>query len=263
MATTTKLRGNAIIGLTIFNAQIATTAGIAYTKLAAITDGNSYYSGTNVDAALDEISNQLGGATSTTFNFTEANVLTDNDAVYAALEKLDLEFGDLASTSNAEGASLVGVEDSGGNFTGTDVEAVLAELQANIIAVSTGTAWKDAVEVKTVGALSGETYDNGSSGVGATLTAAVGIETIDGIQVIAANFSTGDRILVTEDGVSNNSRAGIYTITVLSTAGLALVLTRATDNDQTGEFSSAATFVKRGRYHTVGMVSVYSSSNNI
>ena len=48
MATTTKLRGNAIIGLTIFNAQIATTAGIAYTKLAAITDGNSYYSGTNV-----------------------------------------------------------------------------------------------------------------------------------------------------------------------------------------------------------------------
>lgn len=35
---------------------------------------------------------------------------------------------DLASTSNGEGASTIGVEDSGGNFTGTDVEAVLAEL---------------------------------------------------------------------------------------------------------------------------------------
>lgn len=35
---------------------------------------------------------------------------------------------DLASTANAKGASLIGIEDSGGNFTGTNVEAVLAEL---------------------------------------------------------------------------------------------------------------------------------------
>lgn len=34
----------------------------------------------------------------------------------------------LASTSNGDGAFLIGVEDSAGNFTGTDVEAVLAEL---------------------------------------------------------------------------------------------------------------------------------------
>lgn len=41
---------------------------------------------------------------------------------------------DLASTAHSKGASLVGVEDSGGNFAGADVEAVLAELQANILA---------------------------------------------------------------------------------------------------------------------------------
>lgn len=35
---------------------------------------------------------------------------------------------DLASTTNGEGASTIGVEDSAANFTGTDVEAVLAEL---------------------------------------------------------------------------------------------------------------------------------------
>ena len=35
---------------------------------------------------------------------------------------------DLASTANGEGASIVGIEDSAGNFTATDVEAALAEL---------------------------------------------------------------------------------------------------------------------------------------
>lgn len=35
---------------------------------------------------------------------------------------------DLASTANLKGASTVGVEDTAGNFTGTEVESVLAEL---------------------------------------------------------------------------------------------------------------------------------------
>jgi hypothetical protein len=34
----------------------------------------------------------------------------------------------LASTSNGEGASLIGIEDAGGFFTATDVEGALAEL---------------------------------------------------------------------------------------------------------------------------------------
>lgn len=38
----------------------------------------------------------------------------------------------LASTANGKGASLVGVEDSAANFSGTTVETVLAELQGNI-----------------------------------------------------------------------------------------------------------------------------------
>ena len=39
----------------------------------------------------------------------------------------------LASTTNGEGASTIGVEDSAGNFTATDVEGVLAELYGSII----------------------------------------------------------------------------------------------------------------------------------
>ena len=113
-------------------ADLGSTSNALGASLIGIEDASSYYTGTDIEAALNELEAQLGGATSTTFGFAEDNVLADNDAVYAALDKLDLKWGDLASTANGEGASLVGVEDSAGYFTGTDVEAVLAELYGNI-----------------------------------------------------------------------------------------------------------------------------------
>ncbi len=107
---------------------LASVANGEGASLVAVEDAGTYWTGTDAEAVLDEISTQIGGATSTTFNFTEANVLADNDAIYAALEKLDLKHGDYASVANGEGASLIGVEDVGGYYTGATVEAVLTEL---------------------------------------------------------------------------------------------------------------------------------------
>lgn len=94
----------------------------------AITDTHGYYTVDTTSGATDELALQIGGLTSGTFNFTEDNVVADNDAVYAAIDKLDLKWGDLASTANTEGASLVGLEDAGGYFTATNVEQVADEL---------------------------------------------------------------------------------------------------------------------------------------
>lgn len=139
----------------VFTIDAADAKAIEASKLASTTNGegaaiigvedaSAYFTGTDLESVLNEIEAQIGGATSSTFNFTENNVLADNDFVYPALEKLDLKFGDLASTANGEGASLVGVEDSAGNFTATDVEGVLSELY-DLASVSTG-------ETATVGA---------------------------------------------------------------------------------------------------------------
>jgi len=46
---------------------------------------------------------------------------------------------ELASTANGEGASMIGVEDSAGNFTGADVEAVLAEIMTLLAGVTGAT----------------------------------------------------------------------------------------------------------------------------
>jgi hypothetical protein len=107
---------------------LASTTSGKGAAIVGIEDSAAYYTGTDLEAVLAEIKSQLGGATSSTYNFTENNVLADNDAVYAALNKLDLKWGDLASTSSGEGASLVGINDAGNYFSATTVEAALQEL---------------------------------------------------------------------------------------------------------------------------------------
>jgi|FLOH01.1.fsa_nt_gi hypothetical protein len=93
-----------------------------------ITDGGTYYTTDTIDGALDAIALQIGGATDTTYNFTEANVCTDNTAVYANLQALDLAIGDLWSAAAGEGAALIGSEDIGTFYVGATVEAILQEI---------------------------------------------------------------------------------------------------------------------------------------
>jgi hypothetical protein len=69
------------------------------------------------------------------------------------------------------------------------------------------------------------TYNNGTSGVGATLTSSTtGVFTFDGVTVALA-----DRILVKSQ--TTTTQNGIYTVTTLGATGVACVLTRATDSD--------------------------------
>jgi hypothetical protein len=104
---------------------------------------------------------------------------------------------------------------------------------------------KEAVRVATTAALPAVTV--GGSGVGKTLTAdAVGVVTLDGEDLTAANsYAIGDRILVKNQAILADN--GIYTITTLSAAGAALVLTRATDADEDAEVTNGMfCFVKEG-----------------
>ena len=106
---------------------------------------------------------------------------------------------------------------------------------------------KDSVRLATDAALPANTQTG--SGVGAFLTMdAVGIVTVDGEDLTAANgYNVGDRILVKDE--VDQTHNGIYTITTLSDAGTALVLTRATDfdGDPANEVSKdAETFVAEG-----------------
>lgn len=104
-----------------------------------------------------------------------------------------------------------------------------------------GVTWKEAVQAATTAALAANTYANGASGVGATLTANANgaIANIDGYAVVA-----GDRLLVQNEATASHN--GIYTATQLGDGTHPYILTRATDNDDGTEIAASAVFVLNG-----------------
>lgn len=89
---------------------------------------------------------------------------------------------------------------------------------------------KDAARVATTSALPTSTYSNGTSGVGATLTADANgaLPSIDGVALVV-----NDRILVKNQ--ANAFENGIYEVTQLGDGATPWVLTRTTDADEDSE----------------------------
>ena len=80
------------------------------------------------------------------------------------------------------------------------------------------------------------TYSNGTLGVGANLTATTnGVLSIDG-----SSPTETQRILVKDQ--TANAQNGIYTVTVVGTAGTPFILTRSTDYDQSAEMNAGDGF---------------------
>lgn len=116
-----------------------------------------------------------------------------------------------------------------------------ATTKAYVDGLVSGLSWKESARVKTTGAISG-TYNNGSSGVGATLTnGSNGAAAIDGVSLVA-----NDRVLVANQAVSDKEQNGIYKVTTVGTAGSAFVLTRTTDADTVAKLSKSALFITEG-----------------
>lgn len=97
-----------------------------------------------------------------------------------------------------------------------------------------GQDFKQAVNVATTTVLASYVYNNGSSGVGATITAvATGVISFDGTALTA-----GMRVLVKNETSTNTPNNGIYTVTIAGAIGVALILTRATDFDQSSDIDA-------------------------
>ena len=115
--------------------------------------------------------------------------------------------------------------------------------------VAQGLDSKASVHTATTAALPAYTYNNGTSGVGATLTGtATGTLTIAGDTILL-----NQRVLVKDETgafVNNTTMSaafnGIYLCTTEGAVGVAFVLTRATDFNTAAEMYSAFTFVETG-----------------
>ena len=136
--------------------------------------------------------------------------------------------GGVTSLNTLTGALNL-VEGAGIDITTAGSDITIAAIGAN---VSNDTSL--AVKVSTTAALPGTpTYNNGTAGVGATLTRSSNgtTGTIDG--VTAANLMVGDYILVKNQAAQLQN--GVYSVTQQGSASLPYILTRVAEADTTAE----------------------------
>jgi len=120
------------------------------------------------------------------------------------------------------------VNATSGNITTTPTSVNNIVNKAYADAVASGLSFHANCDLATAAALPTCTYNNGSSGVGATLTAtANGLLTVDSVDVVA-----GNRVLVKNQ--VNQAHNGIYTVTQIGDGSTPFILTRATDYNTPG-----------------------------
>lgn len=120
--------------------------------------------------------------------------------------------------------------------------ATQQSIKAYVDSVAAGLDVKASVVVATTAALAACTYNNGSSGDGATLTgnASGALANIDDV-----GLSAGDRLLVKDQ--ADASQNGVYVVTRVGDGGAAFILTRADDFNASSEFvGSPFFFVESG-----------------
>jgi hypothetical protein len=129
------------------------------------------------------------------------------------------------------------------NSSGTYAQTTVQIGNATLNTGAAGLICLDTVQAATVQALSTYTYNNGTSGVGATLTSttASGQLTIDSYETLV-----GDRILIQNEAGSNQAYNGIYTVTDNGANNQPFVLTRSTDFNQASQITNTYTFVENG-----------------
>jgi hypothetical protein len=94
-----------------------------------IVDSNSFFTGTDAEAALDEIAVAIGGTTSTTRTYSSAIYVSNNDSLVTAIGKLDAAISALSADKIVSKA-----------FTAN--EAIAAAASGPQLVSQDGTAWK-------------------------------------------------------------------------------------------------------------------------
>jgi hypothetical protein len=228
--------------------------------LATYNTYKTYYLGSFTAApTLDNQGNALiTGATY--FNSTSNVMYVYSGSVWNAISSATSYsapvLGSTTINSGTTYSTVTGLTLSGGLASADPTADLGLATKQYVDAVTAAINFHAPVKLATTANLS-VTYNNGTSGVGATLTATGnGRGSIDGV-----NITTGDRILVKDQ--TTTFQNGIYTVTTQGGAGTAYVLTRATDYDTTAEVTNGdVIFTTAGNANT-GVTFVNTSTNPV
>ena len=211
-------------------------------------EGNTSIAGTLAvtNAATFSDSLTVSGATTLNGNITLGNASGDTITVTGTPT-----FG--ASADFDGGFTVAGSQtvDMGGNKVtniGTPTQSTDATTKAYVDSVKQALDIKDSVRVASQSNLSA-TYNNGTSGVGATLTA----DSNGAVSIDSTALALNNRVLVKAQ--TDASENGIYKVTTVGDVSNPFVLTRTTDADSSSEVTGGMfTFVEEGSDADAGFV---------
>jgi len=189
---------------------------------------------------------EVDGSTQLDGNVTLGNA--SGDTVTVTGTATFTESADFDGGFTVAGSQTVNMGGNKVTNIGTPVQATDATTKAYVDAVKQALDIKDSVRVATTANLS-TAYNNGTSGVGATLTAdGNGAVTIDSVAL-----TSGDRVLVKNQ--TTGTENGIYKVTTVGDVGNPYVLTRTLDADSSGDVTGGMfTFVEEGSAADAGFV---------
>ena len=222
--------------------QAAVTDNTVTINATALTDSNLSGSAgiTNANLANPQVSLgdqtlTLGAAATTDISGLTSLVIDD---ITINGQTLSTSSANKDININPHGTGTVKVPSGYEDRSGFDSQSLANK--AYVDQVAQGLDTKPSCRAGTTADLSA-TYDNGSSGVGATLTASSnGAIVVDGV-----SLSVNDRVLVKNQTTASEN--GIYSVTTQGDGSTAFVLTRATPEDQPSELSGGAfVFVEEG-----------------
>lgn len=265
MTASTTIPTTALSG-TVTNAQLANSAitingstvslGGSVTVTATATNaltistglsGTSYNGSSAVTIAIDSTVATLTGTQTLTNKSISGSTNTLSNIGNAALTNSSLTVGTTSINLGSSSLTLGGLTSVA--VTQDPTSALQLATKQYVDAVAEGLHIHASCAAATPGTLASitggtVTYNNGTAGVGATLTLSVALTVLDGYTLL-----NGDRVLVKNEATQANN--GIYT---WATGGT--VLTRATDFDTAAEMASGDfTFISYGTlYGSTGWV---------
>ena len=213
---------------------VGTSASVQFASVTAPLIGNAS-TATVLQTARNIAGQSFDGSTNISIAPTDLTGVTSTAAELNILDGATLSTTELNYVDGVTSAIQTQIDSkapiASPTFTGTvtlaadPASALQAATKQYVDNVVSGVNFHASVVSATSGNLAG-TYNNGTAGVGATLTKATNgsIGTIDGASVVV-----GNRILVKSQ--TDSKENGIYTITAVGSVSAPWVLTRATDAD--------------------------------
>jgi len=203
---------------------------------------------TSIATTLATVNSNVGTFTKVTVNgkglVTAATTLADTDIPTLTASKIS-NFDTQVRTSRLDqmAAPTAAVAFNNQRITGlAEPSAAQDAATKNYVdSAIQGLDPKASVRVATTADLGTVAYNNGTAGVGATIT---NTGTLAALSIDGVALSVNDRVLVKDQTAALQN--GIYTVTTAGSGAVAWVLTRATDNDTWAEIPSTFVFVEQG-----------------